>query len=333
VSHPDHGVLYALNEAVESLSRVDLETGETQVTALRGRPGRLARAGDLLYVTLRSERSLLVFQETGELLDLVSRSTIGHEPMSIVVHPSLETLYVALAGSGAVVELATSDLSELRRWKVDDEPRWLALPPDGCDLYVASGFGGRLSHVALDTSMIKRITLPSIERTDGISATLTPRLTGDLSVRSRFCRQVLRLRWRSPVFAATRRGRGRGGSGGGSSVWTRIVAPWKAAWKTFLASAGRNKESQTSSALGSSRMAAMVGSAMARTRARRSRSTTAASVGTDSSACLAALARREWKQSTRMSQSSHPATGRRKTGPVRPTASSVGRTVPLVPDS
>jgi hypothetical protein len=68
-SRPELDLLYALNESVGSLSRVELETSRTTTVDLGGRAGRLARKGDFVYVTLRSERSIVVFEETGQ--DLV----------------------------------------------------------------------------------------------------------------------------------------------------------------------------------------------------------------------------------------------------------------------
>ena len=184
VSHPARDLLYVLNEGVESLSRMDLATGETTTTPLAGWPGRVARVDDQVLVTLRDTGELVVFEETGDALVLVSRTSVGHEPLGVVVHPSGERIHVALAGSGAVVELALGDLSELRRWAIDGQPRWLTGHPDGCDLYVASAFDAVLTHVDLEDGTMQRLDLPEVNRADGLVATLTPRLTGDPAISS-----------------------------------------------------------------------------------------------------------------------------------------------------
>jgi len=181
-SHPERDLLYVLNEAVESLSRIDLATGDATTLDLDGRPGRIARIADRVYVTLRSERTLLVLQESGTGLAEVDRVEVGHEPLGVVVHPSQDWLFVALSGSNAVVELSVADLSERHRWSVEGEPRWLAAHPEGCDLYVSSARGGLLTHIALADGGQRKVPMPQVQRSDDIVASLTPRFTGDMDI-------------------------------------------------------------------------------------------------------------------------------------------------------
>jgi len=181
-SHQDLGLIYALNEGDRTLSRLITLTGDATVLPLAGRPGRVAALNGRVYVTLRDDRSIQVFEETGSGLVDLGTHAIGHEPLGLVAHHRSGRLFVALAGADQVLEVGAGTLQVSRSWEVPGQPRWLAVHPDGCNLYVASAQGGRLSHVDLVDEVVTPLALPALIRDDGHPAALRVSLTGDPAI-------------------------------------------------------------------------------------------------------------------------------------------------------
>lgn len=180
IASADRTAVLVVDEAGGAVSRHDLASGDTQSVVLGGRPERIARAGDKVFVTLRAERSLVVLQDKGGALSVVSTFDVGAEPVGVVAREDGARVYVALSQEDAVVELDGESFAEVRRWSVAGQPSWLALHPSGAALFVASAMGGRLTRVDLDANTADTVALPEPigAGSDGVEH-LTRRLTGD----------------------------------------------------------------------------------------------------------------------------------------------------------
>jgi len=93
-----------------------------------GRPSRLARLGDQILVSLRSDASLAVLEEQNGTLVETQRVETGAEPLGMVARPDGTRVYVALWSENVVQEL-DANLTELRRFPVPGHPSWLAYIP------------------------------------------------------------------------------------------------------------------------------------------------------------------------------------------------------------
>lgn len=182
VGSPDGESVYVVDEDTQALVRYDAK-GETLVeVALDAVPGRVARAGHTVWVTLPAERAIAVLTEGLGGLRRTGTLETGAEPLGLVARADGERLYVALATSGEVRELTTSG-EVLRTWHVDGLPSWLALRPDGDGLYVGAANGGGLTWIDLVSGAAHAVPLPSplLAGDDG-DGPFSRRITGDLSV-------------------------------------------------------------------------------------------------------------------------------------------------------
>lgn len=166
--------------------------GGVTTTLLGAAPGRLARVGGSLWVTLPTARGIAVLEERlgadGVTLERVDTLETGAAPMGIAVNSDASRIYLALSTSNEVQEL-DSDGNRLRHWPIDGEPTWIALHPDGTALYVGSAFGGHVSWIDLESGGTHHVTLPATSRrvrpegaAVGKEVKHTPRITGDLAV-------------------------------------------------------------------------------------------------------------------------------------------------------
>jgi mono/diheme cytochrome c family protein len=178
-----YSALYIANAAEDSVSRVQVGGGVQEI-ALPGEPTRVARAGDRVFVTLRAQRALAVLRDDGGALSLERTVALGAEPMGVVADEAGARLYVASGLSNRVDELDASTLAVLRTWTVPDEPRWLALHPDGT-LYVASAWQGTLTWIELGSGDVHTSRLPDrnvfVNQT-GDEQAMSARITGDPAV-------------------------------------------------------------------------------------------------------------------------------------------------------
>lgn len=181
----DYSAIYAANPSVGTVSRMDVNSGELTELDVGGEPTRIARFGDKMAVTLRSERSLAVLRDNGGTLELEATVTLGAEPYGVVASEAGDRLYVALSQQDEVVELDASTLAVLRTFPVPNEPKFLALTPGGESLFVSSAMRGRLSWIDLDAGSVEALELPEVDSNAPNSldvVELTPRLTGDPAV-------------------------------------------------------------------------------------------------------------------------------------------------------
>jgi DNA-binding beta-propeller fold protein YncE/mono/diheme cytochrome c family protein len=149
-------------------------------------PTRIARIGeDTMLVTLRGERAFAVIDTSGATMSVTQKIATGAEPYGIVASEDGSRIYVAASREGVVQEFDGGTFDLLRSFEVDDEPRWLALHPNGASLYVGSVFGGTISHVDLDDGQVTAHLPPRVtgmDPNDSSLVTLTPRVTGDPAV-------------------------------------------------------------------------------------------------------------------------------------------------------
>jgi DNA-binding beta-propeller fold protein YncE/mono/diheme cytochrome c family protein len=174
--------VYFIDDDVGALVRYTPYDGLRTSLALGSPPGRLARAGDRVWVTLPAERGIAVVEDVSGHLSLRGTLPTGAEPLGIAVTADGERLYVAASTAGEVEEL-DADGTLLRSWPIDGQPSWLALSPDEGSVYVGSAYGATLTWIDLVGGAANAVTLPSASRTvDGWRRVLTPRITGDLAV-------------------------------------------------------------------------------------------------------------------------------------------------------
>ncbi|MCB9744515.1 MAG: hypothetical protein H6741_10835 [Alphaproteobacteria bacterium] len=185
VAKSDYTAVYTANPAVGSVSRYDVASGSVEELELGGEPTRLARVGDKVLVTLRSERSLGVLEEVDGALSLTETIQVGAEPFGVLASEDGSRVYVSLSQEQQVIQLDGESLEVLQRFDVPDEPRWMALEPGGRHLFVSSTFNARLSWIDLGAGTVTQLELPEVVSTGPDNpdlVELSPRLTGDLSV-------------------------------------------------------------------------------------------------------------------------------------------------------
>ncbi|MCP4803917.1 MAG: c-type cytochrome [Proteobacteria bacterium] len=181
----DVGALYALNEGLGSISRVDLATGDVEETQLGETPFRVARLdGERVAVSLRSERAIVILTDDGTGLTVTDRLQVGADPAGLV-SDGAGRLFVALATQGEIWEFSAAG-EHVNTFEVEGQPNWLALRPQGDVLYAASAYGATVTSIDLATGETETIEMPVMEGLEGdhvdTPVTLTARITGDPSI-------------------------------------------------------------------------------------------------------------------------------------------------------
>jgi DNA-binding beta-propeller fold protein YncE len=192
VASSDYRALYVANVDHGTVSRVD-PAGSVIEFQAGLEPTRIARAGDRVFVTLRGERAVAVFNENGTELELETKIEVGAEPFGVVANEKGDRIYVASSLSYRVDEIDAEGLTILRSFPIDAEPRWLALHPSEKVLYVGSPYSRDLLWLDLDDGTLHAAPLPSQQAfttftNDGTptgGVPLTPRITGDMAVSPR----------------------------------------------------------------------------------------------------------------------------------------------------
>lgn len=156
-------------------------------TSVGGEPARLARADDLLLVTLRAAGEVVALRrQQGELVELWRVAPHG-APFDVVTAPATGRAYVTLNSAHEVLELDLLTGTPQRRWHLGDMPLTMALVlgASGADaLWVNHQLAGALSRIDLrsDAPPTRHpLTLP--ERFLGVSCddrTFHARGTGDV---------------------------------------------------------------------------------------------------------------------------------------------------------
>jgi hypothetical protein len=180
VASSDYDALYVANVDHGTVTRVDPEAGRYDTFEVGLEPTRIARAGTRVFVTLRGERAVAVLNEKGSSLELETKIQVGAEPFGIVANEKGDRVYVASSLSMRVDEIDAEGLTILRSFPMPAEPRWLSLHPSNDVLYVGSPYSQDLIWVDLGTDAVNTTPLP--EQAIPSGGTLTPRITGDMSV-------------------------------------------------------------------------------------------------------------------------------------------------------
>ncbi|MEQ1503354.1 MAG: c-type cytochrome [Myxococcota bacterium] len=175
----------AVNVDEGTVSRLDRATGAVSELAVGREPTRIARVGKReLWVTLRGERAIAVVEDDHGALKTTGKIPAGAEPHGIVASEDGDRVYVANTLSDEVAEYDGKSRELLRTFHVQDEPKWLALHPNGEVLYVASAKNGTLSYIDLDDGEVSPVSRPHHTRNGSVDGEidLDPRNTGDLTI-------------------------------------------------------------------------------------------------------------------------------------------------------
>lgn len=179
----DFAALYSVSEDDGVIARIDAKSGNVSALDVGGHPARVARAGQLVFVSLRSERTVLVLRDDGSALGEVKRIAVGAEPVGLVANEAGTFVYVAESTQQRVSEIDTTTLEVTRSWAVDHQPSWVALHPSNDTLFVASALQGKLHRIDLSSDEVHEIEFdPMIVETESGEGELARRITGDLSV-------------------------------------------------------------------------------------------------------------------------------------------------------
>ncbi len=172
------GVVVA-NADEGTVSLVSADVGLISELDLGGEPVRVARYEDLVYVSDRAQRSVVVIRiGAGDSLSEVNRFPVGAEPYGVVVSDDGNDLWVAVSQQDEVVRIDTRTGDIQERVSVPGEPRWLALHTSG-KLFVGSARGGQLHLV--DSGALRHIELPEqFSMMTGMP--MSPRITGDIAL-------------------------------------------------------------------------------------------------------------------------------------------------------
>lgn len=159
----DESWIVTLNELSNTLSLVDLRSQQV-VTEVEcpGRPAACAKLGENELLVTCYESGLVkrwrVVGSAGRPTGLQSVADIltGFQPLGVAIHvssnlddaPGIARAYVSLMASGEVAEIDLADNTLMRRWRVGEWPRYLAVTPDGTKLAV--GLSGESSVAVFD---------------------------------------------------------------------------------------------------------------------------------------------------------------------------------------
>ncbi|MCK6544300.1 c-type cytochrome [Myxococcota bacterium] len=189
VASEDQATLFAVSTDDGMLAAIDVATEHVTRVEAGVEPTRLARAAGRIFVTLRGERAVAVFDERS--LELQRKIDVGAEPVGIVARHDGTRVYVASSLSHRIDELDAESFEVLRTWDVGAEPRWLAIHPRGRMLYVGLAFGDAWAWIDLDDGHRHGGLLPAVLRQQliatsiGIAVTdvaLAGRITGDPAI-------------------------------------------------------------------------------------------------------------------------------------------------------
>ncbi len=175
------GTIYVADADNGELLRVSGADGSLEKLLLGAEPYRMVRVGDLIYITLRGERRVVVVEDGPEGLRVVATWEVGAEPSGIAVSPDGKVIYVALSTEGVVVALDRDTGEEIGRFEVPGQPRWIAVHPSGDRIYVGSAMGGAYV-IEVETGRVRELDLPKVPRGDEFTGEvhdMVPRVTGD----------------------------------------------------------------------------------------------------------------------------------------------------------
>ena len=181
----DGETVYVADSDNGTVMTVGLTSGSVASFVAGLEPTRIAQVGSDLWVTLRAAGQVAVIATSAGEMSVTDRISVGGEPYGIVASPDGKHVYVALSIANQVAEIDTSTHKVTRRFKLDHQPRWLAIHGSGQTLYVACGMRGTVYSIDLATGEIHEVATPVIERGDfntGVINPTQPRVTGDPTI-------------------------------------------------------------------------------------------------------------------------------------------------------
>lgn len=177
--------LYVADADNGTIMQVSLASGALASFVAGLEPTRIAQVGSDLWVTLRAAGQVAVIATTPSDMTVTDRIQLGGEPYGIVAAPDGKHVYVALSTADQVVEIDTSTHKVTRRFKLDHQPRWLAVHGSGQTLFVACAMGGTLYAIDLPSGEIREVQVPRIDRGNPVTGEINPtrpRVTGDPAI-------------------------------------------------------------------------------------------------------------------------------------------------------
>lgn len=177
--------LYALDPDAGALVVIEPGHGAVDRVELGGTPARVVRARDRVFVSLRDQGTVVVFDESGTGLVERARVPVGPEPFGLVTTHEGSTVYAAVAMADEIVAIDVDSAEIVNRYAVGVQPRWLAIHPSGGTVYATSNVGGVWWSIATDSGQVRTFALPRNERLDDSQARPLPphaRFTGDPTV-------------------------------------------------------------------------------------------------------------------------------------------------------
>jgi YVTN family beta-propeller protein len=179
---PDGKKLYVANWTDNTVSAVDVASGNVTNIALGSRPWVIAMspAGDAVYAGLNANSIAVISTDSDTVTRMID--TNGLLPESIIVSPDGNTLYVApvdqssITGllGGSVEAIAASDGSVIHAAiPVGMTPAWISVSPDGSKVYTLNFLSNSVSVV--DSAAWKvTSTVPLGSGADPIIGAVTP---------------------------------------------------------------------------------------------------------------------------------------------------------------
>jgi DNA-binding beta-propeller fold protein YncE len=129
------------NHTADSVSLVDLDAARVLAELPCGRkPAGVACSPDGRRAAVSNlwSGTLTLLEMRGPTLHAAGTVAVGAAPRGLVFAPDGDSIYVALAGAGEVVQVGWQGRQIVRRWPAAGEPRRLALTTDGRYLAAAS---------------------------------------------------------------------------------------------------------------------------------------------------------------------------------------------------
>lgn len=189
--HDGDGVLLA-DPDVDGVLWFQRSAASGKLSTVSGEPTRIVRVGERYFVTLRASGELAELSVAeDEPATEVRRVPVGAEPFDVAVSRDLSRIYVSLSLEDAVVALDATTLTELARWSVPFEPRWIEVgqTAEGLDrVFVASVRDPLITEIRPDAPAGQQVSahpLPIVPRSivpGCADVSLSMRITGELEL-------------------------------------------------------------------------------------------------------------------------------------------------------
>ncbi|ULE33593.1 Ig-like domain-containing protein [Mycobacterium sp. IDR2000157661] len=152
-----------------TLSPADLTLADP-LAGLGNTPAGVAIVGNQAYVANQGSSSVVVYDMSGPIAQLVKTITVGSAPTAVVASPDRTKVYVTNQYSHTVSVISTSTNTVTATIAVGYYPLAATVSPDGSRLYVANMYGQSLSVVNTTTNaVVATVALASYPNSVAIS--------------------------------------------------------------------------------------------------------------------------------------------------------------------